>query len=190
MLGLYKVYERHENAKANRALYGNFYSDEVLRRGIIIAFPPDCEHTFPGKVDTLIAQMPSVTAGAADDHLNDPYKVGYTRDYVLYFTTTPSSVPGYEAEDYPFTAPDDLTERDQADNIITTRNSHEGGSEDDITSGSIQQIVTARRGYIQVSSKFVEGIIPTVTSPEANEHAPSVLLSNSLDTLYSLALVH
>ena len=97
--GLAKFYRERKRRLSAAEFYAAFSQREILMKGIIVRFPSTCPG-YSEQVDKLLENVAFVTAVPAID--SSPLRVAYTDNYVLYFTTTPNVVPGYDEGDDPF----------------------------------------------------------------------------------------
>jgi hypothetical protein len=159
----------------------------IFRRGIIIVLPPSFEGDLLDTVHGWAPHMLNTVAGdppAGYAIGGAPYAVAYTGSYVLYFTTTPFSVPGYELADdeglqsVSHRAPLNLAEEEELVQILTARHARgsaprrhvaatggagggaSGSDSDNDVQPPVVNLRSRRRAYIRLSSEFVKSCTP------------------------------
>jgi hypothetical protein len=164
----YRYYRRRRDLILNEQLYLSFRQENVFLQGIVIVFPSNCFHIYSHSVDSLVANMKSLTVptpSSSDDNHPPSFRVAYSR-HVLYFTSEVNTVPGFEEDDYP------LEEDDREDfNFVNKFGDLEIG---------IRPVMTARRSYIKLTSEFARRSL----QDDESSAICSRQLSNALDFLY------
>lgn len=164
--GLYKKYRISLAAKEAASQWQVYRTSEIFLRGIIVVIPPKQRDYF-STVNLLLSRIPSITV-PSDGQSNSHYQVAYVRNYVLYFTATPSAVPGFEREDYPFCA--------AKEGCITTDTNAEHSRDNEI-----HHVVTERRTYVALPPAFFSNLRDLAS---VEENATAFL--QELETIFQL----
>ena len=161
-------------------------STEIFHRGIVLLFPSSYagNNMFSVIVDRMLANMPGITAGDIPPEPNPLFRVAYTGNYVLYFTATPSSVPGYDPRDYPSGI---INYEAEAHDHYSTEPGLDIVEEDlhDMYNKGIEIVMNPHRAHLRLSSQFVQDF--AIDYAAVSSRAQS--LSQSLDTLYTMPVV-
>lgn len=154
--------------------------EHILQHGIVFVLPRHMIYSYSSTVDTLLENMRGVTMPSQDSNYDTaslsppPYRVAYTA-YVLYFSPTPSAVPGFEDNDFPFIdASDDTLE----DNISYTNRYG-------VRVDGVRPILTPRRAYIQLSTAFMRSVSTIGSASESQRSGDQV--SDALQDVYEQA---